>query len=118
MYVNPICVSDMKNILSGMQPKNSCGLDEIPMSILKLSTDNILVILCHIFYFSLGQGKFINHFTKAKIMPVHKKDPKLMQTIIDQSVYYLLCPEFWKEFSTKGCIFEPSRFFLSKLIRL
>ena len=48
MYVNPTCVSEIKNILSGMQSKNSCGLDEIPMSILKLSPDNILLILCHI----------------------------------------------------------------------
>ena len=43
MYVNPTCVSEIKNILSGMQSKNSCGLDEIPMSILKLSPDNISV---------------------------------------------------------------------------
>ena len=34
MYVNPTCVSEIKNILSSMQSKNSCGLYEIPMSIL------------------------------------------------------------------------------------
>ena len=119
MYVNPTCVSEIKNILSGMQSKNSFGLDEIPMSILKLAPDNILLILCHIFNLSLRQGKFINEFKKAKIIPVQKKNPKLMQTTIDQLVYYLLRPKFWKEFSTKGCIhFEPSRFFPSTLIWL
>ena len=46
MYVNPTCVLEIKNILSGMQSKNSCNLDEIPMSILKLSPDNILLKLC------------------------------------------------------------------------
>ena len=76
MYVNPTCVSEIKNILSGMQSKNSCGLDEIPMSILKLSPDNMLLILCHIFNLSLGQSKFINEFKKAKIIPVHKKGSK------------------------------------------
>ena len=78
MYVNTTCVSEIKNILSGMQLKSTCGLDEIPMSILKLSPDNILLILRHIFNLPLGQGKFIIEFKKAKIIPVHKKDPKLM----------------------------------------
>ena len=41
MCVHPTCVSEIKNILSGMQSKISCGLDEIPMSILKLSPDSI-----------------------------------------------------------------------------
>ena len=76
MYVNPTCVSEIKDILSGMQSKNSCGLDEIPTSILKLSSDNILLILCYIFNLSLGQGKFINEFKKAKVILVHKKGSK------------------------------------------
>ena len=76
MYVNPTCVSEIKNILCGMRSKSSCGLDEIPMSILKLSPDNILLILCDILILSLGQGKFINEFKKAKIIPVHKKGSK------------------------------------------
>ena len=56
-----------------MQSKNSCGLDEKFMSILKFSPNNILLILCHIFNLSLGQGKFVNDFKKAKAIPVHKK---------------------------------------------
>ena len=76
MYVSPTCVSEIKNILSGMQSKNSCGLGEILMSILKLSPDNTLLIPCHIFNLSLGQGKFINEFRKVKIIPVHKKKSK------------------------------------------
>ena len=104
MYVNPTCVSEIKNILSGMQSKNSCGLDEIPMSILKLSPDNILLILCHIFNLSLGQGKFINEFKKAKIIPVHKKGSKsdvnnyrpisllpVMSKILERIFYKRLC---------------------------
>ena len=79
MYVNTTCVSEIKNILSGMQSKSTCGLDEIPMSILKLSPIlKLLLILRHIFNLPLGQGKFIIEFKKVKIIPVHKKDPKLM----------------------------------------
>ena len=77
MYINPTCVPEIKKILSVMQSKNSCGLDEIPMSILKRSPDNILFILCHIFNLSLAQGKFICDFKKAKVIPVHKKGSKL-----------------------------------------
>ena len=42
MYVNPTCVSEIKNVLSSMQSKKSCGLNEIPMSIFVLSPDNIV----------------------------------------------------------------------------
>ena len=104
MYVNLTCVSKIKNILSGIQSKDSCGLDEIPMSILKLSPDNKLLILCHIFNLSLGQGKFINEFTKAKIIPVHKKGSKtdvnhyrpisllpVMSEILERIFYKRLC---------------------------
>ena len=73
MYVNPTCVSEIKNILSGLLSKNSCGLNEIPMSVLKLSPDNILLTLCYIFNLSLGQDKFINDFKKAEVILVHKK---------------------------------------------
>ena len=110
MYVNPTCVSEFKNKLSGMQSKNSCGLDEIPMSILKLSSDNILLILCHIFNLSLGQGKFINEFKKAKIIPVHKKGSK---TDINNYRPISLLPVMSKilERIFYVVIFEPSGFF-------
>ena len=104
MCVNPTYVSEIKNVLSGMQSNNSCGLDEILMSILKLSPDNILLILCHFFILSLGQGKFVNEFKKAKIIPVHKKGSKtdvnnyrpisllpVMSKILERIFYKKLC---------------------------
>ena len=66
MHVNPACVLEIENIISGMQSKNSCGLDKILMAILKLSPDNILLLLFHIFNLSLGQGKFINDFKTSQ----------------------------------------------------
>ena len=61
MYANPTCVSEIKNILSGMQSKNSCGLDEIPMSILKLSPDNILLMF------------LISHWEKVNLLMTSKR---------------------------------------------
>ena len=62
MYVHPTSVSEIKNILSGVQPKSSCGLDKFPMSILKLLSDNILLVLCHIF-----------HWDKANLLMTSKR---------------------------------------------
>ena len=59
-----------------MQPKNSTGIDEISISVVKSSSDYILFGLCHIFNLSLSQGQFIIDFKKAKVIPVHKKGKK------------------------------------------
>ena len=59
-----------------MQPQNSTGIDEIPISVVKSSSDYILFGLCHIFNLSLSQGQFIIDFKKAKVIPVHKKGQK------------------------------------------
>ena len=59
-----------------MQPKNSAGVEEIPISVVKSSSDYILFGLCHIFNLSLSQGQFITDFKKAIVIPVHKKGQK------------------------------------------
>ena len=59
-----------------MQPKNSTGIDEIPISVVKSSSDYILFDLRHILNLSLSQGQFITDFKKAKVIPVHKKGQK------------------------------------------
>ena len=46
------------------------------MSIFKLSPDNILLILRHIFNLSLRQGIFMEGFKKTKVTLVHKKGSK------------------------------------------
>ena len=46
------------------------------MSVIKSTPDNILFTLSHVFNLSIMQGKCINYFKKAKVIPVHKKGPK------------------------------------------
>ena len=67
---------DKQKIISKMQPKNSTGIDKIPISLVKSSSDYILFGLCHFFNLSLSQGQFITDFRKAKVIPVHKKGQK------------------------------------------
>ena len=76
MFLNPTSVTEIKKIISKMQPKNSTGIDEIPISVVKSSSDYIFFGLCHIFNLSLSQGRFIIDFKKAKVIPVHKKGQK------------------------------------------
>ena len=76
MFLNPTPVTEIKRIISKMQPKNSTGIDKIPISVAKSSFDYILFGLCHISNLSLSQGQFITNFKKAKVIPVHKKGQK------------------------------------------
>ena len=76
MFLNATLVTEIRKIISKMQPKNSTGIDEIPILVVKSNYDCILFGLCHIFNLSLSQGQFIIDFKKAKVIPVHKKGQK------------------------------------------
>ena len=78
MFINPTSVTEIRKIISKMQLKNSTGIDEIPISVVKSSSDYILFGLCHIFDLSLSQGQFITDFNKAKVISVRKKEQKQM----------------------------------------
>ena len=80
MFLNPTSVTEIKKIISKVQPKNSTGIDEIPISVVKSSSDYILFGLCHIFNLSLSQGQFIMDFKKAKVIPVHRDVAAAPQT--------------------------------------
>ena len=70
MFLNHISVVEIRKIISKIQPKSSTGIDEIPISLVKSSSDYILFVLCHFFYLSLSQGRFIINFKKAKVILV------------------------------------------------
>ena len=76
MFLNPTLVTEIRKIISKMLPKNSTGIYEIPISVVKLSFDHKLFGLCHILNLSLSQGQFITDFKKVKVIPVHKKEQK------------------------------------------
>jgi hypothetical protein len=59
---------------------NSCGYDEIPVKIVKLSAPFIISPLTHICNKSLSAGVFPERLNYARIRPVHKKGDKLLIT--------------------------------------
>ena len=104
MFLNPTLVTEIKKIISKMQPKNSTEIDEIPISVVKSSSDYILFSLCCILNLSLSQGQFIIDFKKAKVIPVYKKGQKtnvnnhwlislhqVLSKILEKIVYNRLC---------------------------
>ena len=62
----------LKNIISGMKSKSSSGINEIPSKLLKCFNENVLFALSHTFILSFKQGKFIECFKIAKVIPIHK----------------------------------------------
>ena len=76
MFFYPTLVAEIRKIISKMQPKNSSGINEIPISVVKSSSDYTLFGLCHILNLSLSQGQFITDFKKVKVIPVYKKGKK------------------------------------------
>ena len=71
------CPLEISNILKQMKSNFSAGFDQVSSKILKLSPDNILLALSHIFNLSIRNGEFIECLKVAKICPVFKKgDPR------------------------------------------
>ena len=43
LYLYPTSLTEIKKLISNLQPKKSTGIDEIPPTILKSTPDNILI---------------------------------------------------------------------------
>ena len=73
LYLYPTSLTEIKKVISNLQPKKSTGIDEILSTILKSTLDNILIALTHVFNLSLACGEFISDFKTAKVAPNIKK---------------------------------------------
>ena len=77
MFFTSTNIVEVKRLISVLKPKLSTGVDHIPPIVLRYLPDNALNALTYKFNQSLGQGKFISEFKKAKVIPVFKKgNPK------------------------------------------
>ena len=73
LYLYATSLTEIKKLISDLQPKKSTGIDEISPTILKSTPDNILISLTHVFNLSLTCGEFISDLKTAKVAPIHKK---------------------------------------------
>ena len=76
IYLYATSPTEIKNIISGLKSKSSSGIDIIPSKLLKCFNENVLFTLSHIFNLSFKQGKFIECFKIAKLIPIHKSGTK------------------------------------------
>ena len=72
----PVTEDEVGNILSGMNNKNSVGVDGISMHMLKISAPIIVPCLTYIFNKSLSEGDYPLRWKQAKIIPLHKSGDK------------------------------------------
>ena len=81
IFFKPTSAEEIQSIITTMKPKSSCDIDDNPSKVIKFTPNNILKALSHIFNLSLSQGKFIEHFKTAKIIPIYKGDSKTLLII-------------------------------------
>ena len=96
LYLYPTSLTEIKKLISDLQPKKSTGIDEISPTILKSTPDNILIALTHVFNLSLGCGEFISDFKTAKVAPIHKKSSVTNVCNYRPSAYFAPCKKYWK----------------------
>ena len=70
LYINPTSLQELKNIISGLKPKTSRGIDENLAKVLKSTPENILYALSHVSNLSLINGEYIENFKVAKVIPI------------------------------------------------
>ena len=71
---------EINKIIESLKTKNSCGYDEIPIKILKLSTPYILSPLTFLCNKSLSTGIFPERLKYAQIRPIYKKGDRQLIT--------------------------------------
>ena len=72
VYFWPTDPQEVKDLTMSSKSKNSTGLDRISSKKLKHMPDKIFFHLSEIFNMSLSQGKFIDSFKIAKVVPIFK----------------------------------------------
>ncbi len=74
-FIANLCTPDeISKTIHELKKTNSCGIDNVPTSIIKISKDIISEPLCKIFNSSFSTGIFLDKLKIAKIIPIHKAE--------------------------------------------
>ena len=68
---------ELENPFVSLKTNKSSGYDDISADVVKKVSDEIFVILKHIFYISLAKGVFPDKLKIARVTPIFKKETTL-----------------------------------------
>ena len=77
-FLSPSGKYEIINIISSLDPSKSTGPNSIPTKILKLPKNDICTQLSDICNVSFSTGVFLSILKIAKVVPIHKKQSKLV----------------------------------------
>ena len=75
-FIKLTCYDEVYRIIQKFQSKSSTGLDNVSPKAFKHFPPKIIDCYVHIFNLSISQGKFIEYFKTAKVVPVYKSKDK------------------------------------------
>ncbi|KAJ8876052.1 hypothetical protein PR048_023960, partial [Dryococelus australis] len=85
LFFTPISEEDIINVIRNFKSKSSCGIDEVPMTLLKKKSSYLIKLpLTYIFNEYLAQGIFPDRLKYAKVVPIHKQKTDHLHKILRQ----------------------------------
>jgi hypothetical protein len=94
-----ITTKEVKKRIDKLKTQSSPELDGITPRLLKETKDEIAPLLARIFRESLRTGVVPRDWKEAKVVPIFKKDLKLLQGTTDRSLSQASAAGSWKECS-------------------
>jgi hypothetical protein len=88
MFVSPVTVTEMEQVINSLHNNSSAGFDKIPKSLVKQYLCYFLKPLVHIYNVSFQTDIFPDIMKLAKIEPLFKKEDK--QDIKNYRPIYIL----------------------------
>lgn len=73
LFFTPVTEDDVVKTIKKLKNKNSAGLDEVPITLIKKCCYNIKIPLTFILNICLAEGIFPDRLKWAKVVPIHKK---------------------------------------------
>ena len=77
LILDPTTYEEVYEIIRLLRNKSSTGLDNVSPKLLKHLPRKIIFCFVHIFNLSMKEGKFVECFKYAKVVPIHKGESKL-----------------------------------------
>ena len=72
--LNAVHPDEILKIITNLKASQSCGIDDIDLTTIKLVNHEITPAITHVVNLSIQQQVFPHQWKKAKVIPLHKKD--------------------------------------------